>query len=77
MRFHVWFSLGVAALAATGVERLARPGFVSLRGGLMLAAVLVSLSIPIMIYIYAPVWTEPRRWTLPYHLKDTAGWVRS
>ena len=31
VRFHVWVSLGVAALAATGVERLGRPGPVSLR----------------------------------------------
>ena len=52
VRFHVWVSLGVAALAATGVERLGRPGIVSLRGGLVLAAVLVALSIPIMIYLY-------------------------
>ena len=63
VRFHVWVSLGVAALAAVGVERLGRPGAVSLRGGLILAGVLVALSIPIMIYIYAPVWTEPKRWT--------------
>ena len=68
MRFHVWVSLGVAALAATGVERLGRPGVVSLRGGLILTGVLVSLSIPIMLYIYAPVWTEPRRWNELYHL---------
>ena len=59
VRFHVWVSLGVAALAATGVERLGRPGVVSLRGGLVLAGVLVAVSIPIMIYIYMPVWTEP------------------
>ena len=52
VRFHVWVSLGVAALAATGVERLGRPGVVSLRSGLILAGVLVALSIPIMIYIY-------------------------
>ena len=37
VRFHLWVSLGVAALAAVGVERLGRPGAVSLRGGLMLA----------------------------------------
>ena len=74
VRFHVWVSLGVAALAATGVERIGRPGVVSLRGGLILAGVLVALSIPIMIYIYAPVWTEPRRWTRPYHL-DQYRWL--
>ena len=74
VRFHVWVSLGVAALAATGVERLGRPGVVSLRGGLILAGVLVALSIPIMIFVYAPVWTQPGRWTLPYHL-DRYRWL--
>ncbi len=61
VRFHVWVSLGVAALAACGVERLGRPGVVSLKSGLVLAGVLVAVSIPIMIYIYAPVWTQPKR----------------
>ncbi len=74
VRFHVWVSLGVAALAATGVDRLGRPGFVSLRGGLILAGVLVALSIPIMIYLYAPLWTEPGRWTLPEHT-DRYRWL--
>ena len=74
VRFHLWVSLGVAALAAVGVERLGRPGAVSLRGGLILAGVLVALSIPIMIYIYTPVWTEPKRWTEPYHL-DRYRWL--
>jgi hypothetical protein len=60
VRFSLWVSLGVAALAAVGVERLGRPGTVSLRGGLILAGVLVVLSIPIMIYIYHPVWAQPR-----------------
>ena len=34
----------------------------------MLAGILVAVSIPIMIYIYAPVWTQPKQWTEPYHL---------
>ena len=68
VRFHVWVSLGVAALAALGVERIGRPGVVSLRGGLVLAGMLVALSIPIMIYIYTPVWTQPKRWTGPEHI---------
>ena len=42
VRFHLWVSLGVAALAAVGVERLGRPGAVSLRGGLILGGVLVA-----------------------------------
>jgi Bacterial membrane protein YfhO len=74
VRFHMWVSLGVAALAATGVERLGRPGVVSLRAGLVLAGVLIALSIPIMIYLYMPVWTEPKRWTQTYHL-DRYRWL--
>ena len=74
VRFHVWVSLGVAALAATGVERLGRPGVVSLRGGLLLAGVLVALSIPIMIYVYSPVWTQPGTWSTTYHL-DRYRWL--
>ena len=54
VRFHLWVSIGVAALAAVGVERLRRPGTVSLRGGLILAVVLVVVSIPIMICFYNP-----------------------
>jgi hypothetical protein len=68
VRFHLWVSLGVAALSAVGVERLSRPGFVSLRSALTLAAVLVGLSIPIMLYIYTPVWAAPKRWSQPVHL---------
>ncbi len=73
VRFHVWVSLGVAALAATGVERLGRPGVVSLKHGLIVAGILVAVSIPIMIYIYMPVWTD-RSWTLKYHL-DRYRWL--
>jgi len=74
VRFHLWVSLGVAALAAVGVERLGRPGAVSLRGGLRLAGGLIVLSIPIMCYLYLPVWTEPKRWIQPDHL-DRFGWL--
>jgi hypothetical protein len=68
VRFHLWVSLGVAALAGVGVERLSRPGAVSLKGGLFLAGVLIALSIPIMAYIYLPIWIEPYRWNKPIHL---------
>ncbi|MGP0069364.1 MAG: YfhO family protein [Isosphaeraceae bacterium] len=74
VRFHLWVSLGVAALSAVGVERLGRPGAVSLRGGLILAGTMVMLSIPIMIYIYNPVWNDPKRWILAYHL-DRYRWL--
>jgi hypothetical protein len=68
VRFHLWVSLAVAALAAVGVDRLSRPGAVSLRGAAILAGGLVLLSVPILLYAYAPVWTEPYRWSKPYHL---------
>jgi hypothetical protein len=74
VRFHLWVSLGVAALAAVGVERISRPGTVSLRGGLILAGVLVALSIPIMIYVYSPAWTDPRVLAASEH-RTRFGWL--
>jgi hypothetical protein len=74
VRFSLWLAMGVAALAAVGVDRLSRPGAVTLRGGLILAGVLVALSIPIMIYIYKPAWIQPNRWNLPYH-HDRYRWL--
>ena len=68
VRFHLLFAVAIAALAARGVERLANPGRVRLRSALYLAGGLVFVSIPILIYDYAPVWTEPRRWVKPYHI---------
>jgi len=68
VRFHLWVSLAVAALAAVGVDRLARPGEVRLRGAAATVLALAALSAPILLYVYAPVWTEPARWSRPYHL---------
>lgn len=68
VRFHLWLSLAVAALAAVGTDRLARPGPVNLRGAAAVVLWMVILSIPILLYAYAPVWTEPNRWATQYHL---------
>ena len=68
VRFSLWVALGVAALSAVGVERLSRPGAVSLRGGLILSGVLIAASIPILICIYTPAWTDWKRWNDAYHL---------
>ena len=47
VRYHLWVTLGVAALASVGVDRLARPGPVRLRGAAwgMLILALVALAI--------------------------------
>jgi hypothetical protein len=74
VRLHLWVSLGVAALAAVGVERLGRRGVVSLRGGLVLALLLVVVSIPILCYLYSPIWTDPNRWGDAYH-RDRFRWL--
>src|SRR5262249_50272479 len=58
VRFHLWAALGIAALAAVGVERLGeRPG-PSLRAGLILTGLLVGLSIPGLSYVYWPLWAQ-------------------
>jgi Bacterial membrane protein YfhO len=62
VRFHLWAAIGVAALAATGVERLGRVAGVPLRPGLIVAGSLIMLSIPILCYIYAPLWRQLNSW---------------
>ena len=68
VRFHLWVSLAVAALAGVGVDRLARGEAVSLRGVVVLAGLLVLGSVPILLYVYMPALAGRGRWTLPYHL---------
>ena len=65
VRFHLWAAIGVAALAAFGVERLTQNAGVSLRPGLIVAGWLIILSIPILFTVYAPVWVAPYLWTKP------------
>jgi hypothetical protein len=69
VRFHLWFSLAAAALAAVAVERLARSGAIRLRGACFLALLLILASIPILVNLYTPVWTQPKLWNDPYHLQ--------
>lgn len=68
VRFQLWVSLAVAGLAALGVERLGRPGEVRIRYAAILALVLIAASIPILLHVYTPVWTNPKRWAQPYHI---------
>ncbi len=67
VRFHLWVSMAVAALAAVGVDRLARQGDLRLRPALVVIAALVVLSLPILFLVYGPVWQEPDRWPREYH----------
>jgi hypothetical protein len=68
VRYHLWVSLAVAALSAVGADRLARPGWVKIRGGVALALGMTLVALPILYYIYEPAWTETWRWTKSYHL---------
>ncbi len=65
VRYHLWVSLAVAALTAVGVDHLSRPRTVRLRPALLTIAVLIVASIPILIYVYALVWSQPTRWRYP------------
>jgi hypothetical protein len=76
VRYHLWVALAVSALASVGVDRLARPGLVRLRGVLIVMAALAVVSLGMMFYIYIPVWFGPERWTKPYHL-DRYRWLGS
>lgn len=68
VRYDLWVALAVAALAAVGVDRLSRPGVVRLGPALKFVAALVALSVLILIYLYAPAWTESRRWNTSRHI---------
>ena len=68
VRFHLWLAVATAALAAVGVDRLARPGNVDTRPALRTLCALALISAPILMYVYHPVWTDPDRWSTPYHL---------
>ena len=67
VRYHLWFSFAIAALAGVGVDRLCRVGLVQLRGAGLLSIWLVLLSIPLLLYSYSPIWSGKERWTLQYH----------
>lgn len=74
VRFHLWLSLAVAALAAIGADRIARDGPVRLRWGTLTILGLVLASIPIMLVIYAPAFAVPDPWPKPYH-QDRYRWL--
>jgi Bacterial membrane protein YfhO len=68
VRYHLWVSLAAGALAAVGADRLARAGRVRLRSAVATVVVMALVSLPILLYVYDPIWSQPRRWTTAYHL---------
>lgn len=74
VRFHLWMSLAVAALAAIGADRLARPGEVRLRWAALTVAALVLASVPIMMVVYSPAFQVPDPWPKSYH-QDRYRWL--
>ena len=66
VRYHLWVTLGVAALASVGVDRLARPGKVRIRGAAWGMLILALVALAIALNAYAPAWDGPGRWTSPY-----------
>jgi hypothetical protein len=76
VRYHLWVSLAVAALASVGVDRLARPGKVRLGQAIGFVIFMLSASALILGYVYLTVWTDARKWTSPEHLEHF-GWLGS
>jgi hypothetical protein len=81
VRYHLWVSMAAAALVGVGVDRLARPGRVRLRGALLTLAALLALCAPLLYYVYRPAWTDATSWTTSYHrarftwLGDQLAWA--
>ena len=74
VRYHLWVSLAVAALAGVGVDRLSRPGRVRLGWSAGFVGVMVAASVAIAVAIYWPALTDSRRWTRVEH-KEHFGWL--
>ncbi|MBV8228557.1 MAG: YfhO family protein [Planctomycetaceae bacterium] len=70
VRYHLWVALATSALAALGVDRLARPGPVRLRAATLTILAIVVASLPLMLWVYAPLLRQSSRWTVPY-----IGWL--
>ncbi len=55
VRYHLWVTLAVAALAAVGVDRLSKPGRVRLGGAVGLVTVMALVSAAIAFHVYGPL----------------------
>jgi hypothetical protein len=67
VRYHLWVSLAVAALASVGVDRLSQPGRVRLGWAIGFTLTIVAASAFILVREYLPIWTDARRWNTPEH----------
>ena len=74
VRYHMWVTLAVGALAGVGVDRLAKGESVRLRGAAWTIAGIALASLPILIFIYRPAFTEGARWLLQSHA-DRYRWL--
>ena len=74
VRFHLWVTLAISALAAVGVDRLSRPGVVRLRPGVILLGGLLAASLLILYATYRPAVAESWRWTQKEHAQKFA-WI--
>jgi hypothetical protein len=74
VRYHLWVAVAAAALAAVGVDRLARVdcGRVPLRGAGRALGLIALMSAPILVHAYLPAFTERGRWPLRYHAERYA-----
>jgi hypothetical protein len=74
VRYHLWVSLAVAALAAVGLDRLAGDNPVRLRAAFGFVLALIAVAIPLALWIYEPAWAQSSRWTSP-HQRLRYGWL--
>ena len=78
VRYHLWVSLAVAALAAVGVDRLARPGRVSAaRGGRAGGRARAGLAADPGVRLRAGLDRAGRAGPRPITSPATAGWARA
>lgn len=62
VRYHLWVVVAASALSAVGVDRLAKVGRVRLKAAYAAVGGLLTLSVPIMIMLYLPIWTGQGQW---------------
>jgi hypothetical protein len=74
VRYHLWVSLAVAALASVGVDRLARPGRVRLGWAAGFTVAIVAASAFLMVREYTPLLTDSR-WSSTPEYREHTRWL--